>query len=206
MQIDDPDDRRRKTAVVTADLGRRVAVGSLMVAARSVLVQVVALAGTIVIARHLSPRDLGILAVGFTIASFATVVADGGLAAGLIRGARQPSARDLQVALGLQLAAMAALLVVSAIAVSPFAGIRGVTFLILVALPVTAFQTPAKVILERELDYYRVAVIEVSEYVAYFAWAAGAVVLGYGVWGVASASIVRALVASTLALGLVPTA
>lgn len=206
MQIGDPDGGRRATAAATAELGRRVAVGSLLVAGRSVAVQVVALAGTIVIARHLSPRDLGVLAVGFTIAGFASVVADGGLAAGLIRGARQPSARDLQVALGLQLAAMAGLLAVSAVAVSPFAGIRTVTFLILVALPVTAFQTPAKVILERDLDYQRVAVIEVSEYIVYYAWAAGAVVLGYGVWGVASASIVRALVASTLALALVPAA
>lgn len=204
MQTDDRD--RRGITAATADLGRRVAVGSLLVGVRSVLIQIVALAGTIVIARHLSPRDLGVLAVGFTIASFASVMADGGLAAGLIRGARPPSARDLRVALGLQLAAMAAFLAVAAIAVSPFAGIRAVTFLILIALPLTAVQTPAKVILERDLDYRRVAIIEVSEYAVYYAWAAGAVLMGYGVWGVASASIVRALAASTLALVLVPSA
>jgi O-antigen/teichoic acid export membrane protein len=206
MKLNDRDRGGATTAAAPFDLGRRVAVGSLMVAGRSVVVQVIALAGTIVIARHLSPLDLGVLAIGFTIAGFASVLADGGLAAGLIREARKPSRRDLQVALGLQLTAMAGLAALAAAAVSPFPGVRTVTFLILVALPVTAFQTPAKVVLERDLDYRRVAVIEVSEYAAYYAWAAGAVLLGYGVWGVASASIVRALVASTLALSLVPAA
>jgi polysaccharide transporter, PST family len=185
------------------NVGRKAAIGAGFVAVRSLLVQALALAGTVVIARHLAPAELGLLALGLTISGFASLVADGGLAAGLVRSPRPPSRRELRVALGLQLIAMVMLAAVSLVLVAPFPQLRTVTALILVALPLTAFQTPAKVILERQLNYMRVALIEVGEYASYFAWAAGAVMLGYGVWGVASASIVRAFVASGLALWLV---
>jgi O-antigen/teichoic acid export membrane protein len=175
----------------------------MFVGLRTVLVQLVGLAGTIVIARHLEPSELGVLALGLTITAFGALVADGGLAAGLIRDPRPPGRRELRAALGLQLVTMTALVGAIAVVVWPFSELRTVTLLMAAALPITVFQTPAKVVLERELDYRRVAVIEVGESVAYYAWAAGAVLLGYGILGVASASLIRATVASGLSLAIV---
>src|SRR5262245_9576945 len=108
------------------NVGRKAATGAGFVAVRSLLVQGVALAGTVVIARHLEPADLGLLALGLTISSFASLVADGGLAAGLIRSQRPPRRHELQVALGLQLVAMIVLAAVSFVLLAPFPEVRTV--------------------------------------------------------------------------------
>jgi O-antigen/teichoic acid export membrane protein len=177
-------------------VGKRARFGAALVAARSVIVQVIALLGMIVIARKLGPHQLGLLALGLMITSFAAVFADGGLAVGLIRSPRAPTQRDLRVTLGLQLAVTSALFVLlgAALALVPRFGL--ITVFMLGALPLSALQTPAKVVLERELEYRFVAGVEVGECVVYYAWATGALLLGYGVWGVASASLVRAAFAA----------
>jgi O-antigen/teichoic acid export membrane protein len=173
-------------------VGRKAGLGAALVAARSVIVQVISLLGMIVIARKLGPHELGLLALGLTVTNFAAIFADGGLAVGLIRNPRAPTRRTLRVTLGLQLTVTSAMFVLlsAALALVPRFGL--ITVFMLGALPLSALQTPAKVVLERELEYRLVAGVESGECLVYYAWAIGALLLGYGVWGVASASLVRA--------------
>lgn len=187
-------------------LWQRVIRSVAMVASRTVVVQLFAAAGSVVLARKLSVHDVGTLAIGLSITSFASVVADGGLAAGLIRAPSEPSREDLSTALGLQLAAMTTLAVVTAAASLPFGAVGAVTSMMTIALPLTALQTVPKVILERNLDYGRVAMSEVSESATFFGWIVVTLLLGWGVWAVATAVIVREVTASLFLLATVPEA
>jgi O-antigen/teichoic acid export membrane protein len=176
------------------------------VAGRGVVVQVLAASASIVLARRLAPTEVGALAVGLSITGLASALADGGLAAGLIRSPAEPSLDELRCALGLQLALMSILALIAIGATAPFGRIGLITSIMVIALPLTAFQTPAKVLLERDLKYRKVAAVEVAESLAFFGWMSATLVAGWGVWGPASASIVRAVVSGALLLLWVPRA
>ena len=62
------------------------------------------------------------------------------------------------------------------------------------------------ILLERTLDYRPLAFVEIAEAISYCGWAIVTVSIGWGVWGLASASVVRAIVGSTMMLFLVPSA
>jgi O-antigen/teichoic acid export membrane protein len=53
-------------------------------------------------------------------------------------------------------------------------------------------RTPSVVVLERGLRYRVIATADVVEALAYYLWAVGTVALGLGVWGMATAVVVRA--------------
>jgi O-antigen/teichoic acid export membrane protein len=59
------------------------------------------------------------------------------------------------------------------------------------SLPLGALVTPATIMLERSLAYRTLARVEVLQAVAYYGFAVAAVSLGLGVWGLASAAVVR---------------
>jgi O-antigen/teichoic acid export membrane protein len=179
-------------------IARRAGVGAVLVAGRTIIAQFIAVVATMVLAHHLSAAQFGVLGVGTALTMFATAFADVGLAAGLIRGGREPSRSQLRSALGLQLSVMAALGSIAALAVAPFGRVALVTDLMLVSLPMMAWQTPARVVLERALDYRRIAAVELAQSIAYSAWAVGAVIAGWGIWAVASATVAQAAVGLVL--------
>ena len=179
-------------------VARLAGVGAVLIAARTILGQFIAVVGTMVLTRHLSAAQFGVLGVGTAITMFAAAFADVGLAAGLIRGPREPSRRELRSALGVQLGAMSALGIAAALTVAPFGRVALVTDVMLIALPLMAWQTPARVVLERALDYRRVAAIELGQSIVYSGWGVGTVIAGWGVWGVASATVAQAAVGSLL--------
>ena len=55
-------------------LGRRAAVGAMLVAGRSLIAQAIALVAVAVLTRHLSAREFGLLAAGTAITARATVL------------------------------------------------------------------------------------------------------------------------------------
>jgi O-antigen/teichoic acid export membrane protein len=170
-------------------LGRRAAAGAAAVALRSVVAQVIALVCLVFLTRHLSPSDFGVLAVGLAATALATGFADGGLAAGLIRSPTPPTTRQLRVALGLQLVTMTLIAATFALVLSPFGSVGLVSAVMLSALPVVAFQTPGRIVLERDLEYGRVAVAELAQTIAYWGGSVILVFAGLGVWGVAVGSV-----------------
>jgi O-antigen/teichoic acid export membrane protein len=66
------------------------------------------------------------------------------------------------------------------------------------SLPLLALRAPHAIALERALDYRPIAAIEFAESLVFYGWAIATVAVGWGVFGVASAAIARAVTGSVL--------
>jgi len=177
---------------------RRAGTALAAVGLRQLAIRAIALGGTVVLARLLVPHDFGAVAIGTTLVSVFGFVGDSGIGAGLIRGARAPERSDLQSFLGLQLLVTSILALATAAVGIPNGVVGRVTALMVASLPVAAFRTPAVILFERELRYQPLVIIELIETLVFYAWAIATVVAGWGVWGLASAAPVRAIVGAIL--------
>jgi O-antigen/teichoic acid export membrane protein len=180
------------------ELKRRASAGVSIVASRGLAILLLSMGGTVVVARLLTPHDFGVIAIGMSVVLFTSMVSDGGLGAGLIRRAEPPAARELEALTGLQLGVTGALTVATTAVAAPFGEIGWVTALMVSSMPLAVLQFPGKILLERALAYKALALVEVSQVLVYQAWAILFVALGYGVWGLASATVVMRLVAALL--------
>jgi O-antigen/teichoic acid export membrane protein len=190
-------DRRMRASVSGAEIKQRAVAGAGLVAIRAVAIRVIGLAGTVILARLLTPRDFGVVALGAAILTFAQYIADGGVGAALIRGREQPELAELRAFLGIQLMATSAFALVVIAAAYPL-GLEGrVVAVMAMSLPIIALRGPGSILLERELAYRPLALIEIAEMGSYFGWAIATIAtLHWGVWGLATGSVVRAAVGS----------
>ncbi len=177
---------------------RRGATGAALLTVRAAAAQAVAFAGTLVLAHQLAPSDFGIVALGATIVTTGNFLADGGLGAALVRQASAPTALELRTLLAVQLTVASAMAVVI-VAIGLQAGEAGdVTALMAASLPLLALRAPHAIALERALEYRPIASIEFTESLTYYCWAIATVWVGWGVWGLASATVARAVAGSAL--------
>jgi O-antigen/teichoic acid export membrane protein len=182
-----------ETAGVARDeLRRRASAGIFIVLTRGLAILVSGFVGSVALARLLTPHDFGAVAIGMSLVLFVGMVSEAGLGAGLIRRAEPPATEELQALLGLQLALTVGSALVIGAAAAPFGQIGWVTALMVSSTPLIALQLPARILLERSLSYRPLAAVEVSQVVAYYAWAIGLALAGFGVWALASATIARA--------------
>ena len=181
-----------------AAIRERGAVGAALLTVRAAAAQVVAFLGTLVLAHLLLPSAFGVVAFGTTVVTIGNFFADGGLGAALVRKPTDPTTEELRTLLALQLAV--ALVIAAGIAGDGIqAGTAGaVTAIMAVSLPLLALRAPHAIALERALEYRPIASIEFTESLAYYGWAIATVWVGWGVWGLASAAVVRALAGSVL--------
>lgn len=187
-----------------ADVRRRAVAGALLLGVRGIGVRLLGLAGNVVLARLLVPSDFGTVALALSLLAFGTLMFDGGLGASLIRRTEDPSREDLRNVLALQLAG-SVLLTASVATAGLLIGDAGtIAAVMMLALPFVALRGPGLIMLERKLSFGPVAAVEIGEVLAYYGWAVLTVALGAGVWGLASASIVKALTGTTLLLRLAP--
>lgn len=184
------------------EVRRRAVTGAVVDAIRVSGLRVVGLAGTIVTARLLSPYGYGLVAVGTTILAFGAFLDDGGVGTALVRRAEEPDRAELQAVLALQLMIDVVLVLCIGLIMLPFGTLGRVTTVIVASLPVGAFRAPAYIVYERRMLYRPLAVIDLLETVVFYSWAITTIVLGWGVWGLASAFMVRELVGSLLVLTL----
>ena len=171
-----------------------------LVATRSLAVLGLGTGGSIVLARMLSPRDFGLVALGTVLLQYGMFLADGGLGATLIRDAREPDRLDYANAFGFQLAASLLVAVLAAAVGSQFGRVGLLAALMVASLPILAIRAPGAIALERRLEYRPLIAIEIGETVTYYAWAITTVAIGWGVWGLASAIVARAAVGSVVML------
>jgi O-antigen/teichoic acid export membrane protein len=176
----------------------RGAVGAVLLTIREAGAQVVAFTGMLVLAHMLTPAELGTVAFGATVVAISTFFSDGGLGAALIRRANHPTVDEFRALLALQLGlAFVIALVVAVVGLE--AGTTGaVTAIMASSLPLLALRAPHAIALERALLYRPIAAIDFAESLVYYGWAIATVAAGWGVWGVASAAIARALAGSVL--------
>lgn len=186
------------------EVRHRAARGAVLLGGRAVLVRGVGFFANIVLARLLAPEDFGALAFGLTLIGVAGFLADAGMGAALIRGRTELRRRDLQAVLAFQL--VVCCLAGGAVAAGALAvGHHGfLTAVMALSLPAVAFRAPGAIVLERELSYRPLAVVEIAESLGYYAWAIAAVALGAGAWGVATAVLVRSLIGTATMLAVVP--
>jgi O-antigen/teichoic acid export membrane protein len=185
------------------EVRRRAIAGVASLTIRGAVVRVIGFGGTVVLARLLVPHDFGLVAFGATLMFFARYLADGGIAAALIRTREDPPLADLQALLGLQLAITSVFAGATAIAASPFGTEGRIVAVMVASLPLTALRVPGTIVLERRLSYGPLVVVDVLETFSYFAWAIGTIeIFHWGVWGLATGAVVRAIVA-TVAIGFV---
>ncbi|MBE2320231.1 oligosaccharide flippase family protein [Solirubrobacter sp. CPCC 204708] len=179
---------------------RRAKSGIFFVGSWGVMNLIVGFGGNIVLARLLEPRDFGIVAIGATLMMFTTSIADGGLGSGLIRREHDPDKPELRATLALQLTLTSTLAVLAA-AIGWLVGGAGlVVAMMMLALPVAAFQTPGRVVLSRAMRFKALSTTEAVCNLLYYVWSIGLVVFfDAGVWALASAVVIRAL---TLAVGI----
>jgi polysaccharide transporter, PST family len=193
-----PEDEQRLSA---GEVRQRAVTGAAVDVLRGIGVRSIGLAGTLVLARLLTPYDFGIVAFGATLVTFANFLADGGIGSGLIRRIDPPTRDDLKALMAFQLVLSTALAVLISLPLLLAFGEAGeVVAVMTFALPLTAIRAPGVILLERQLSYRPLALVEIVESILYYGWAILLVLGGWGVWGLATASIVRAGAGSVVLL------
>jgi O-antigen/teichoic acid export membrane protein len=184
------------TSLSRQELRRRAKEGVFIVATRGLAILLLGFGGNLVVARLLAPRDFGIVAIGMSFVIFTGMISDGGLGVGLIRRADPPRRDELGALSGLQLVLTGAATLLAVAVAGPFGRVGWVTAIMVASMPLVALQLPGRILLERALLYRRLAVVELSQVACYQLWAIGTVLAGFGVLGLATATVVRALVAA----------
>jgi len=193
MEASDPNSHPEEEQRLNAgEVRQRAVTGAAVDVLRGIGVRSIGLAGTLVLARLLTPHDFGVVAFGATLVTFANFLADGGIGSGLIRRIDPPTRDDLRALMAFQLLLSTALAVLISLPLLPFGEAGEVVAVMTLALPLTAIRAPGVILLERQLSYRPLALVEIVESILYYGWAILLVLSGWGVWGLATASIVRA--------------
>jgi len=197
---------RTEPELTTGDIRRRAAAGAALLTGKGVFGQALGLVSTIVVTRLLMPSELGLYAIALTVSAFLLMLSGGvGMAGALIRRPVAPEPADLRAYIALQLVITSFLVVVVALASLPF-GVVGELIAVMVAsAPILAFRGAGLVVLERQLLYKRIATAETAETVVYYTWTVVTVAVGWGLWGLATATVARAIVGTASIVALAPT-
>lgn len=180
--------------------------GGLFLVVRQVFMQGLNIAGSIFLARILSPAEFGLFAIFSFFLAFLTAFGDVGLAASLVREDGEPQNADYTAVFSVQLVLIT---VVSAIffLVAPLLSYAyglgedavNAFRLLTLALWITVFMTMPMVQLERQMAFKKIALIEVSQALVFNVTAVVLADSGYGIWSFAFALVGRALAGVVLA-------
>jgi O-antigen/teichoic acid export membrane protein len=199
------DDRGDSVGPLAAgEVRRRAASGAAVLGARGALIYGLGIVASLILARLLVPRDFGLVALGSVVLVAGTQLGEGGVGAVLIRRERPPEREELEALNGFQLAVTGLVALVCAGAALPFGRDGLVVASMVASLPVTILRAPSVIVLERQLQFKAIATTDVVEAAAYYLWALVTVALGFGVWGLATAVVVRAVVGTGTMLAVGP--
>ena len=180
-----------ETGDVGAEVARqRAASGIALLSARTVVVQLATFAGTVVLARLLSPEEFGAFAVLQFALGFLQFFGDAGVGGALIQARERPSERALASVFTLQLA-LAVGVVAAAWLGAPYVldiwpALPPVAPLLLRAMAlaflITSIRVVPSILLERELRFAAIAASEVVQALAFYAAACACAAAGLGLW------------------------
>jgi O-antigen/teichoic acid export membrane protein len=196
--------QRGETHLPRHEVGRRASAGMFFIASSGAILLVVGFVGNLVLARLLTPDDFGIVALGLTVITLATTLADGGLAAALIRREAPPTRGELRSLTGLQLLVTVAISLV-AVAVALNFGEAGVMASVMIlALPLSSFQIGGRVLIIRNLEFWRTSVSDMFSMVGFYVWSITSAAIGIGAWSMATGTVVRMIIATVAIVALSP--
>ncbi len=196
-----PEQERTSTAIA-----RDAVRGGGLLGLRQVFAQALNLAGYAVLARLLAPADIGVLGIALFVFGFLGTIGGGGLQASLIRLPDEPTREDYAAVFTLQEAIMGVIAFVTIVAAPGLATLYGrppeeawLFRMVGVTLFVTSFQAIPAAILERRLDFGKVALVEVSQALAYNVVVVALVWAGFGTVSFGLALLARATTGAVLA-------
>jgi O-antigen/teichoic acid export membrane protein len=187
-----------------AETGDRAAGGAALLVARGAVILVAGVGANIVLARLLSPRDFGLVALGGVLIVFGSFFADAGLGAGLIRRAQPPTREELAAVNAVQFLVTGGLAAAAAGVAAVIGRDAWIVAAMVASLPIAMLKVPSVILLERRLEYRTISIVDLVEAGVFYAWALVTVALGAGVWGFATAVVARAAVGSATMLWLGP--
>lgn len=174
-------------------------IGSLLI--RQVLTKFIYLAANVALARLLAPQIFGVYAIVSFVVQFFSVFGEVGLGAALIQKKENLEQRELSsifwfqqgIAWGLALVLMlAAPLLVTFYPSLPPVSVWLVRAMA-VSLVVSSLKSVPVLLLERNLDFNRIAYIDIAESVSFHTVAVILAYAGYGVWSFVIAAIFRSV-------------
>lgn len=177
-----------------------------MLVGRTLGFQLLTAGVTVVLARLLSPADYGLFAIALSVQLVGQNIAELGLPAALVRMQETPSTELQRATIGFLLtvtAAIALAVFLLAFAILPALGassrVLQVIAATLVALPIYAARAVPMAIFDRELRFGRVAAVEAADTVGFNFFALGAALAGLGVFSLAGAVPVGAVLGASVA-------
>jgi O-antigen/teichoic acid export membrane protein len=185
-------------SIPRAEVRRRSLAGIFYLTSSSVANLLTGFVASLVLARLLTPNDFGVVAIGSTVILIATALADGGLGAGMVRRPEAPTQAELRTMNGIQLALTCAICLPAFVVALFFGRTGAITAVMIISLPIMMLQTPGRIVLTRDMRYDRQLAIDFGSQASSQIFAVVAVILGAGVWGLAFAAIVKAVVGTAL--------
>lgn len=189
------------TATDTEILKHRARRGVVLLVARGATIQLAHLGGTVALARLLRPEDFGIFAIAQFVIAFFAFFGEAGLGAALIQQHLPPTHRRLSSVFCLQ--ALLSLGVVVVVGLSAGLVTRAWPSLppaapwllraLALSLLLTSLRVVPSILMEREMLFGRLSVIEVVQLLLYYAVAVSLAWLGAGVWALVAAVVTQSL-------------
>jgi O-antigen/teichoic acid export membrane protein len=185
-----------------AGLKQRARKGVLVLILRSVSVQLIYLAGMVLLARLLEPTDFGVFAIVQFALQFFGHFGDTGFGAALVQQTGAPTREELSSVFFFQLFLS---IVIIALVWYGAEGLHllwtdlpeGTTWLlraISITLLLTCLRVVPSLLMERHLEFGRLALVEVSQSLAFYLVAVAFAFGGYGVWSLVAGVVAQGVV------------
>jgi O-antigen/teichoic acid export membrane protein len=177
--------------LTASQIKSRAAAGVAMLLGRSILFRILSFVGSLALARLLTPDDFGVVAIGLTLVNFGQFLANSGIGEGLMTRREPPTRDELKAVTGFQLSVATAVGGIAAgVAIAALQdGV--VTAFMMLALPLTAYRTPAMLTLQRRLAFGSTVTVEIVETIVYLSFAIGGAAAGLGAWSLAGGTVLR---------------
>lgn len=179
-----------------------------MLVGRTLGLQLLTAGITVVLARILTPADYGLFAIALAVQLVGQRAAELGLPAAVVRMDEAPSARLQSAIWGFLLVSstlLAALMLLAAFVLTPALGIDGHTLDAIAvagcAIPFYAARAMPMALMERELRFGRVAIVETADTLAFNGFALAAALAGLGAFSLSGAVAVGGLAGMAAAWG-----
>jgi O-antigen/teichoic acid export membrane protein len=182
-------------------VGRLAVRGAVILSLRTVAIRLIGLVTTIFLARAITPSDFGIIAIGLSVVTLGTFIADAGLGASFITRSEDPTQAQLESLTAVQLLVTSTVAAATAAVGMVLVHDRGdVIAVIAASLPFYVVRTPTIIRLERRLAYATIARIEIVETLVYALYVAGCLISDAGLLAIAGGSVTRAAAGSVVAV------
>ncbi len=194
------------------DLKKKSLKGMSALFVRQVLVKVIFFAGSIILARLLAPEIFGIYAVVNFVVTFFSTFGDVGIGAALIQKKGKLSQEELSTTFWLQQMlvwlVVAIVIFVAPLALKVYPTLPPVGVWLIRAMAVSfllsSLKTIPAILMERDIDFKRIAWVDVTENLAFQAVAISCAFMGFEAWSFILAAITRALLGAVIIYALSP--